>query len=102
LKDPRDDEADQFELTAGPKFNKVYVKMIDTHDLENVTFTDITGELPYTSSWDSNRHIFVLYSYDINVIMMECMKNRDEAEIERVFTTVYSKFKKEASSPKSM
>ena len=61
LKDPIDDEADQFELTAGPKFNKVYVKMIDTHDLENATFTDIMEELPYTSSWGNNRHIFMLY-----------------------------------------
>ena len=50
VKDPRDEETDQFELTAEPKYNKVYVRMIDTRGLKNTAFTDFTGAFPYTSS----------------------------------------------------
>ena len=42
----------------------------------------------------------VLYSYDINAIMIECMKNRCEAEMERVFATVHSKLEKRGIKPK--
>jgi len=68
VKDPRDEEADQFNLAVKPKFNEVYAKLIDTRDLEKPAFTDLTGAFPYTSSC-GNMYIFVLFSSDINTIM---------------------------------
>ena len=58
--------------TAEARCHQVYLLIIDTENMEGISFTDISGPLPYTSV-RGYRYIFFLYSYDANAILMEPM-----------------------------
>ncbi len=53
-------------------------------DLEGVAFSNMTGSFSHIS-FHGNRYLFVLHSYNANVVLMECMKNQGDTELERVF-----------------
>ena len=57
---------------AEARCHQVYSLIIDTENMEGISFTDISGPLPYTSV-QGYRCIFSLYSYDANAILMEPM-----------------------------
>ena len=43
---------------------------------------------------------FVLHSYDLNGILMECTKNRDDAEMERVFEKYHARVEEVSIKPR--
>ena len=88
-------EENQFSIKQGTKCHEVYALIMDTHAK---AFTDITGPFWYQSSHD-NRYIFVLYTYDLNEIMMKCMKNRGDSEMEGVFEKCYARLEKVGIKP---
>ena len=50
--------------------------------------TDLTGRLPVTYN-RGNKYSFILYEYDINVILVRPMKNRMDKEFIRVFQDLH-------------
>ena len=61
--------------TAEARCHQVYLLIINTENMEGISFTDISGPLPYTSVRGFH-YIFFLYSYDANAIFMTNAKSR--------------------------
>jgi hypothetical protein len=57
------------------------------HEIEDHTYTDLTGCFPKTSS-QGYRYILVLYKYDGNNIQVEPMKSRSDAEAIRAYSNI--------------
>ena len=91
---------EQTELTvAEPQCHEVYLLIIDTENMEGISFTDISGPVPYTSV-RGYRYIFFLYSYDGNAILIEPMRSRDNGEMTRVYTALYARLEAVGIKPK--
>ena len=87
-------EGNKFSIKQEAKHHEVYAIILDT---QSKAYTDLTGPFPYKST-HINGYIFVLYTYDLNGILMECMKNRGDAEVERVLENIMQGWKKLASN----
>ena len=84
---------------AKPRCYEVYLLIISTENMEGISFTDISGPVPYTSV-RGYRYIFFLYSYDANAILMETMRSRDDREMTRAYTTLYARLEAVGIKPK--
>ena len=71
-------------LTIGRKEKDVYIKIIDTRELNGVIYTDQTGRFPITSS-RGNKYIMVMVHIDSNAILVEAMKNKTDEEMQRAY-----------------
>ena len=67
--------------------------------MEGISFTDISGPVPYTSV-RGYRYIFFLYSYDANAILMEPMQSRDNRKMTKAYTTLYARLEAVGIKPK--
>lgn len=91
-----DDE--QFNVVQEPKTHQVFMVILDTNNLKNTAYSDLTGAFPYTAA-NGDQYIFVFYSYDANAIMLECMKSRSDAEMLRVYRKCYSNLERRGIKP---
>jgi len=87
-------EEEEFDMKQEPKTRDVYLLVINTLRLRlNVmSYTDLMGPFPITSS-RGNQYLFVLYSYDLNGVVMDAMKSREDAEMARVYDKCYLQLK---------
>ena len=88
-------EENQFSIKQEAKCHEVYAIIMDTH---SEAFTDLTGPFSYESS-RGNRYIFLLYTYGLNRILIECMKNRGDSEMEGVLETCYARLEEVGIKP---
>ena len=85
---------------AETQYHEVYLLIIDAENMEDISFTDISGPVPYTSV-RGYHYIFFLYSYDANAILMEPMQSCDDGEMTRAYTTLYARFAAVGIKPKN-
>ena len=70
------------------KNNKdIYFKILDTADLTNTVFTDITGQFPTISS-QGHCYIFVMYIHDYNALTPTTVRLHTEDVIMSAFFTL--------------
>jgi hypothetical protein len=68
------------EMVQEDRYRYVYYAIKETGQI----YTDLTGRFP-TTSLSGNKHIFILYDYDINSVLSSLMKNRGDKETARAF-----------------
>ena len=62
-------------------------------------YSHLTGQFPQMSA-GGNKYIFVVYSWDANVILMEPMQNKNDNKMLRVYRHMYEKLDKVRIKPK--
>ena len=67
--------------------------------MEGISFTDISGPLPYTFV-RGYRYIFFLYSNNANVILMEPMRSRDDRKMTQAYTKLHVRLEAVGIKPK--
>ncbi len=67
--------------------------------MKETAYSDLTRAFPFTAA-NGDQYIFVFYSYDVNAILLECMKNRSDAEMTRVYQKCYQKLEQQGIKPK--
>ncbi len=87
-KAPIQPEEDPFDVTQEAKSNEVYLIILDTQNMKETAYSNLTGAFPFTAA-NGDRYIFVFYSYDANAILLKCMKSRNDAEMMRVYQKCY-------------
>ena len=60
------------------KTNEVIYKVFETSSATEVTYIDQMGRFPYRSS-QGNEHLMVAYHYDVNIILIQPIQNRQAA-----------------------
>ena len=84
---------------AKPRCHEICLLIIDTENMEGISFADITGPVPYTSI-RGYCYIFFLYSYDANTILMELMQCHDDGKMTRAYTMLYAQLEAVGIKPK--
>ena len=72
--------------------------VLDTHNMTSVAHSNLTGAFPYTAA-NGDQYIFMMYSWDANAILLECMKSRNDAEMMQVYQTCYEKLERRGIKP---
>ena len=67
--------------------------IIDTREINNIWYSDLTGAFPYTAA-NGNQYLSIFYSFDTNAILIECMRNRTDAEMLRVYMKCYEQLER--------
>ena len=65
---------------------------------EAVTYTDLTGRFPFTSS-RGNQYIMVAHHYDSNAILVEPVKNRNAQTLVSAWTKLNKRFTEAGLKP---
>ena len=95
----REHEEDPFDIIQEQKSHEVFLVILDTQNLKETAYSDLTGAFPYTAA-NGDQYIFVFYLYDANAILLECMKSRSDAEMLRVYQQCYAKLEQRGIKPK--
>ena len=75
-------------MVQEPKSHAVYMVVLDTNNMTSVAYSNLTGAFPYMAA-NGDRYIFVMYSWDANAILLECMKSRNDTEMMQVHQKCY-------------
>ena len=67
--------------------------ILDTQEMNNIGYSDLTGAFPYTAA-NGDRYLFIFYSFDANAILIECMRNRTDAKMLRVYKKCYEQLER--------
>ena len=64
----------------------------------NKIYTDQTGSFPVQSSRGFN-YLMIMYSYDVNAILADPIKNRSAGELQRAYTEMYQYLEQRGNNP---
>jgi hypothetical protein len=73
-------KAPETEMIQEDKCHYIYATTLEINQI----YSDLTGIFP-TTSLSGNKHMSILYDYDINIILSVPMKNRGDKEMVRAF-----------------
>ena len=79
-------------ITPSDKTFKV-LSMIVTLSAKSMTYGNLSGAFPYTSSRGS-KYIFIMYDYDGNAILAESLISRQAREITNTWKCMYERITK--------
>ena len=83
-------ETEGINIEQEQKCGEVYLMVLDMRSMNGTIYTDLTGAFPVTSA-RGNKLLYIEYSYDVNGILWETMKSKNDSEMSRIFKTVYEK-----------
>ena len=72
--------------------------MLEVKRMNGTVYMDLTGTFLVTSA-RGNKYLFIAYSFDVNGIILECMKSKHNSEMLSVFEKVYTKLTKRGIEP---
>ena len=72
-------EADAFPAKAEPSYQAI-LSMIESSNLNQKSYLDITGKFPHTSS-RGYKYVLVVYDHDSNAVLAQTLKTRQATEI---------------------
>ena len=73
---------------AKPRCHKVYLLIIDTENMESISFTDISDPALYNSVQEYC-YIFFLYTYDTNIVLIEPTRSCKDEEMAQTYAKLY-------------
>jgi hypothetical protein len=77
----------------------IFVEVITADATTGKVYTDLTGRFP-VMSLRGMQYIFVLYDYDSNAILVEPMKSRSDADMEKAYNKLYDYLTDRGLKPK--
>ena len=93
-------ETEGINIKQEQKCGEVYLMVLDIRRMNGTINTDLTGAFLITSA-RGNKLIYIACSYEVNGILWEPMKSKNDSEMSRVFKTVNEKLENRGIKPKS-